>query len=143
MSEGLMCLKCRKYLGNEESHCACPEPEPSWDGKTPAPRTTTTEREELARVLAGVEQSETFYHDAADATLAWLAGRLPSVPQQQLPEGIGSAVSDEEVRQFERVEFERLSWNDPYATAKAMENFIRNRLRRLSEGAPAQPEEGK
>ena len=31
MSSGLMCLNCRKY-----SPCECDDPQPSWDGETPA-----------------------------------------------------------------------------------------------------------
>lgn len=41
MSQGLMCLTCRKYIHsppvqtvNEEWRCTCETPRPSWDGKT-------------------------------------------------------------------------------------------------------------
>jgi hypothetical protein len=41
MSEGLMCLRCRKYIRCQEQPnvgqpCQCHEPIPSWDGKTQA-----------------------------------------------------------------------------------------------------------
>lgn len=39
MSEGLMCLKCRRYivdLAVNRDACRCAVPVPSWDGKTAA-----------------------------------------------------------------------------------------------------------
>lgn len=36
MSHGLVCLKCRRYIGTTGFVCACPDPEPSWDLLTTA-----------------------------------------------------------------------------------------------------------
>jgi hypothetical protein len=45
MSDGLMCLTCRRYIHSPkhgqlvrlEDACACVTPKPSWDGKTEVP----------------------------------------------------------------------------------------------------------
>ena len=49
MSDGLLCLTCRKYIVAKPVHpewcCQCPKPAPSWDGETLArPSARTAER---------------------------------------------------------------------------------------------------
>lgn len=35
MSQGVLCLTCRRYITSEEWGCQCAMPVPSEDGKTP------------------------------------------------------------------------------------------------------------
>lgn len=60
MSDGLMCLHCRRYLvaGRIQDSCLCLEPQPSWDGREPAAeddrvRDKMAERERKIRFIGG------------------------------------------------------------------------------------------
>ena len=46
MSQGTMCLTCRKYITPAEWGCKCAHPTPSNDGKTPIDAALEKERAE-------------------------------------------------------------------------------------------------